>query len=165
VIDSAFLRRVDKATAAALGAVAFAASLLTVGLLLALVFVRFFYGGNFLSGHELSLLAAIFLYMCGAVIASRKQGHLTVDFVAQSLKTDRAKAVHATIIAALTLVICVFFLVWSYRMFAWGYQRPQTTPILRLPLWIPQLSILIGAVGCFAYALRDLLAAVFSLRR
>lgn len=163
--DSALLRRVDKVASAALEAVAVTASLLMVGLLLVLVFVRFFYGGNFLSGHELSLLAAIFLYMCGGVIASRNRGHLTVDFLAQTLKSDRAKAVHAVILSGLTLVICIFFLLWSYRMFAWGYERPQTTPILRIPLWMPQLSILIGSAGCFAYALRDLLAALFSLRR
>ena len=68
------------------------------------------------------------------------------------------------VIAALTVIVCAFFLLWAYKMFAWGIQRPQSTPILRFPLWLPQLSILIGAVGCLSYALRDLYAGFTDLR-
>jgi TRAP-type transport system small permease protein len=50
-------------------------------------------------------------------------------------------------------------------MFLWGIARPQTTPALRLPLWIPQIAIMLAAVGCFAYALRDLVRAASALRR
>lgn len=158
-----FFSTLDRVLAALLKATVVAASILVVALLFALVLIRYVFGGNFLSGHELSLLFAMLLYMCGAVIASRNSEHLTVDFLQQSLRTERARAIHGIVVAMVTLVVCIFFLVWAYWMFAWGVQRPQTTPVLRIPLWIPQLSILIAAVGCFSYALRDLLRGIRAL--
>lgn len=158
------LSKFDRLIAGALDILCVVSSLLVVGLLVVLVVLRFFGGWNFISGHELSVLAATFLYMGGAVVASRRGGQLSVDFLAQTLNSDRARAIHRIVIAALTVIVSAFFLLWAYKMFAWGIQRPQSTPILRIPLWIPQLSILIGAVGCLSYALRDLYAGFADLR-
>lgn len=149
----------------ALDAVAIAASLLVTGLLFVLVLARYVFGWNFSEAHDLSLLAAMFLYMTGALIASRRLEHLTVDFLPSQISRARAKAIHRAVVATITAIICAFFIYWAYRMFAWGLMRPQTTPALRLPLWIPQASIMLAAVGCFAYALRDLIAGLKDVRR
>lgn len=158
------LARFDRWIAAALNAVAILCSTLVTGLLFLLVLTRYVLGWNFSAAHDLSLLAAMFLYMTGALIASRRGEHLTVDFLPSRLTGQKAKAVHKTLIAAITTVVCALFVYWGYEMFAWGLQRPQTTPALRLPLWIPQLSIMIAAIGCFAYAVRDLLHGIRDLR-
>ena len=50
---------------------------------------------------------------------------------------------HAAAVAAITLIATVFFIVWAWWMLAWGIQRPQVTPVLGLPLWLPQASILV----------------------
>ncbi|WP_211217853.1 TRAP transporter small permease [Fodinicurvata sediminis] len=154
------LERLDRGIATALNAVAILCSFMVTGLLFLLVLTRYVLGWNFSAAHDLSLLAAMFLYMTGALIASRRREHLTVDFLPSRLTGRMAKAVHKTVIAFITTIICALFVYWGYEMLAWGLQRPQTTPALRLPLWIPQLSIVIAAVGCFAYALRDLLHGV-----
>jgi TRAP-type C4-dicarboxylate transport system permease small subunit len=156
---------IDRWIARALDALALVSSALVTGLLFLLVLTRYVFGWDFSEAHDLSLLAAMFLYMVGAVIASRRREHLAVDFVPSRLARPSARALHRLVEAAVTAVITAFFIYWSYRMFLWGIARPQTTPALRLPLWIPQIAIMLAAVGCFAYAVRDLLGAVRALRR
>lgn len=158
------MARLERAVEAALSAVCFLSSVIVVILLVVLVFIRFFLGGDFVSGHELSLMAAVFLYMAGAVLAEKRGTQITVDFLAQTLTSPRARAWHRVLVAALTVVVCGFFLYWTYSMFAWGLKRPQMNPVLDIPIWIPQLSILIGAVGCLGYSLRNLLGGFADLK-
>lgn len=159
------LSLIDRMLAAILHATVVVASLLVVALLFALVNVRYLFGGSFLSAHELSLLSTMFLYMCGAVVASRNNDHLTVDFLEQNLSSPRHKAILRAVVALITVAVTSFFLYLVYWMFSWGMQRPQSTPVLRVPLWVPQLSMLIAAAGCLAYALRDLVRALREFAR
>lgn len=151
--------------AGALDVVAIATSALVTGLMLLLVAARYLLGLSIVGLHELILVFAVQLYMVGALIASRRRDHLTVELVAQSLRNPGAKALHGALVSLLTLIVCGFFVFWAYKMLAWGIQRPQVTPAYRIPLWIPQLAIMIAAVGCFAYTLRDLLGFLRKMRR
>lgn len=158
------LASLDKGVATALNVVAILCSILLTGLLLLLVVSRYIFGWNFAAAHDLSLMASIFLYMSGALIASRNREHLTVTYLETRLTTERARVIQRFVVAAITTMLCAFFIRWSYEMVAWGLQRPQTTVTLHIPLWIPQLAIVAAAIGSFAYALRDLLQAVRDLR-
>lgn len=134
-----------------------------VSLMLFLVVARYVLGLSIIGLHELMLLFAIQLYMAGALIASRRRDHLTVDWLPQRL-TGRARAANRILVAAVTIVVTGFFILWAYRMLAWGIERPQTTPALGLPLWLPQAAIMVAAIGSFGYALRDLIDAVRAYR-
>lgn len=151
--------------ARSLDVVAIVSSLATAGLMAFLVLARYVLGLSVVGLHELIMLAAVLLYMTGAVIASRRREHLTVDWLANLLTSPRKRAVHDLIIAILTVIITVFFIVWSFWMFSWGLERPQVTPAFRIPLWIPQAAIGMAALGCFAYAMRDVVHALSRLRR
>ena len=139
-------------------------SILLSGFLLLLVLSRYVFGWNFAAAHDLSLMASIFLYMSGALIASRNREHLTVTYLETRLTTERARVIQRLVVAAITTVLCAFFIRWSYEMVAWGFQRPQTTVTLHIPLWIPQLAIVAAAIGSFCYALRDLLQGIRDIR-
>ncbi len=150
--------------AGALNALAILASVLVTGLMVFLVIARYVLGLSIVGLHELILLTALQLYMIGAIIASRQREHITVTWLAERITAPRKQAAHAALVAAITVVVTVFFIVWTYWMFSWGLQRPQTTPAYSIPLWILQVPILVAAVGCFLYALRDLVRAVRELR-
>jgi len=154
------LDRIGRGIAFFLDAVAIAASIAVTGLMAFLVLARYALGLPVIGLHELILLAAVLLYMTGAVIAARKREQLTVDWLASVLVDPRKKAAHDLLIAVLTTVITIFFMVWAYRMFTWGLERPQVTPAYRIPIWVPQFAIGAAAVGCFAYALRDVIDAL-----
>lgn len=154
----------DDWIASALNALAILASVLVTGLMVFLVIARYVLGLSIVGLHELILLTALQLYMIGAIIASRQREHITVTWLAERFTAPRKQAAHAAVVAAITVVVTIFFMVWTYWMFSWGLQRPQTTPAYGIPLWILQVPILVAAVGCFLYALRDFVRAVRELR-
>ena len=158
------LPRIDNGIANILNMLAILFSVAVVGLMLFMVIARYLLGMALTGQLELIMLAAVSLYMCGALIASRNRNHLVVDWIAGSLRNPRSQALHDALIATLTIIITVFFIVWAYRMFAWGIQRPQVTPAYRIPLWVPQASIMVAALGCFAYAVRDAIQAIRKFR-
>ncbi len=159
------LHRMEAVVASALRVVAIAASILVTGAMVFLVIARYLLGLSVVGLHELILLFAIQLYMAGALIASERRTHLSVDWLSQRLKAPKAQARHRLALAAITLIVTGFFIAWSYWMLSWGMKRPQTTPALGIPLWLSQASIMVGALGCFAFALRDLLQAARDLRQ
>ncbi|MCZ4351229.1 TRAP transporter small permease subunit [Roseovarius aestuarii] len=157
--------RTGGAIARFLDVVAIVSSLAVAGLMAFLVVARYVLGLSIVGLHELIMLAAVALYMTGAVIASRKRDHLTVDWIAGNITDPRRKAAHDLLIATLTIIITIFFIVWAYWMFSWGLKRPQTTPAYQIPLWVPQMAIGLAAVGCFCYAVRDFIGALLKLRQ
>lgn len=159
------LDRIGRGIATLLDVLAVAASIAVAGLMAFLVLARYVLGLPVIGLHELILLAAVALYMIGAMIASRKREQLTVDWLSGMITDPRKKAAHDLLIAVLTVLVTALFIMWAYRMFSWGLVRPQVTPSFRIPLWIPQLAIGVAAVGCFAYAIRDVIDALRRLRR
>lgn len=150
--------------AGTLDVLAILSSMLVAGLMLFLVIARYVLGLSVVGLHELIMMFAVALYMVGAIIASRRREHITVTWLAERITSPRNQDLHAALVAAITVVVTVFFIVWTYWMFSWGLKRPQTTPAYNIPLWILQVPILVAAVGCFFYALRDFIQAVRGLR-
>ncbi|WP_418025332.1 TRAP transporter small permease (plasmid) [Paracoccus sp. TD-10] len=155
----AFLAMADRVFAWLLRAAILATSAIVTLSLVALVIFRVFFSQSLLGMHEASLLAAMWLYMAGAVMASRRSEHLVVDFLATSLRTPRARAIHGLVVAVLTLVIAAIFALWVWKMLAWGMKRPQIIPVLNLPLWYAQAPLALAAVSAVLYALRDVARA------
>ena len=147
-----------------LDVVAVVATVAVAGLMLFLVVARYVLGLSIVGLHELILIASLLLYMTGALIASRRGEHLTVDWIEDRLRAPRARAAHGAFVALVTLIVAGFFLVWSGHMLAWGLERPQATPAYRIPVWTTQLPILFAAAGCLLYAGRDLARSVRALR-
>lgn len=160
-----FLSGLDLRVGWLLEAMAFVASLLVVGLMLFLVLARYVLGWSIVGLLELIMLFGMWLYMLGGMIASRRNEHLVVDFVALQISDRRLQLMHKALIAAITFAICLFFVVLAYRMLAWGMRRPQSTPGMGIPLWLPQASIMLAAIGCSCYSLRDLIGSLVDLRR
>lgn len=158
-----FFSELDRRVGWLLEAAAFTSSLLVVGLMLFLVLARYVFGWSVVGLLELIMLFGMWLYMLGALIASRRNEHLVVDFVELQITDARIKLMHKALVSLITFVICLFFVVLAYRMLAWGLRRPQSTPGMGIPLWLPQASIMLAAVGCSCYSLRDVLKAVAGL--
>ncbi len=159
------LAALDRKVAWLLDAAAFTASLLVVGLMLYLVVARYVFGWSVVGLLELIMMFGMWLYMLGVLIASRRNEHLVVDFFEQQVKAPRVKAVLKIVIGCVTFATTVFFAMLAWRMLKWGFVRPQSTPGLGIPLWIPQSAILFAAAGCTLYALRDIVTAVGRLVR
>ena len=156
-------RRFDAGIMWLMGLVVIVTNLAVTGLILFLVLARFVLGWSVVGVLELATLSAMWLYMCGAVIAARNRQHLVVDFLSQSLRSPRAKALHELAVSAIMVVLSLFFISLARDMVNWSIARPQTTAALSLPLMIPQSAIVLASGLFIIYALRDLVAAAGSL--
>lgn len=158
-----FLAMTDRILAGVLHLIVLTTSAVVTLTLAGLVISRFFFGYSLVGMHEASLLAAVWLYMAGAVLASRRNEHLVVDFLASSLTSKRVKALHSLLISVLTLIIAGFFALWVWKMLAWGLKRPQTIPVLDIPLVAAQAPLALAAFCAIIYALRDIARAALQL--
>lgn len=156
-------RRFDAGIMWLMGLVVIVTNLAVTGLILFLVLARFVLGWSVVGVLELATLSAMWLYMCGAVIAARNRQHLVVDFLSQSLPTPRAKALHELVVSVIMVALSLFFIGLARDMVNWSIARPQTTAALSLPLMIPQSAIVVASGLFVIYALRDLVFAARSL--
>jgi TRAP-type transport system small permease protein len=155
-----FWSGLDHVIGGLLNIIAFVSSLLVVGLMLFLILARYVFGWSLVGTLELVMLAGMWLYMSGALIASRRNEHLVVDFLELQIRDSRTKALHKTLVSVIVAAISACFVYWAYKMLAWGMVRPQRTPELAIPLWISQASIMVASLGCFCYAVRDVLSGI-----
>ena len=160
----ALLSALDRSFDLLLRVLTIATSMAITLALAALVICRYFFGVSLVGMHEASLFAAMWLYMCGAMLASRRGEHLVVDILANSFATRAGRAWHSLFLACLTLAIAGFFAFWVWKMFAWGARRPQIIPVLDLPLWTAQVPFAMAALAGIAYAARDIVRAVIQIR-
>ncbi len=148
----------------AMSVVLFISTLVMVCVITFLILSRYVFGWSVVGLLELSTLSALWLYMIGAVVASRNREHITVDFAAQSLTTPRLSAAHDLAISVIIFVLGLFFLSLSWDMIAWAMRRPQMTPGLGIPLFAGQAAIVTAAVLGMAYTLRDIFKAAIALK-
>lgn len=151
----ALARRLDAILMAVLNAIVMITSVSIASLILFLVLARYVLGWSVVGVLELATLSAIWLYMSGAVVAARAREHLVVDFLASYITDPRWKALHSLVVSVIVVGLSLFFLSLANDMVAWSFKRPQTTAALSLPLIIPQSAVVLAAIFCSVYALRD----------
>lgn len=107
--------------------------------------------------EELVLMAAMWLYMLGAALASREKSHLSADFIQAFSRNKTLNDVMRLIASILSVMMAVVFVTWSYSLFYWGVDKGQTTPVFSIPQYFSQGSLLIASMLLLLYALRDLI--------
>ena len=136
--------------------------LVTIGLSVALmltagIFSRAVLGTPVFGLEEVMLIAIMWFYMLGASLASRERSHLSADFVkvfSDNPKVWRAFSLTATVIS---LGVAIMFVVWSWDLFSFGWQRSQSTPVFSIPWWVSQSSLLVASLLFVIYLVRDLI--------
>ncbi|WP_165856254.1 TRAP transporter small permease [Marinobacter sp. JSM 1782161] len=138
------------------------------GLAIALSFVigvvaRSFIGVAMFGLEELILIGVVWFYMMGAVLASKERSHLHADFVSVIFKSEKAVLISRIVSTLLSIVMAVFFVMWSYSLFQWGVDRGEKTPIFAIPVFISQASVFVAAILMTLYLLRDLISDIGNL--
>lgn len=106
--------------------------------------------------EELMLLAVMWFYMLGAVLASRERSHLSADFIQVISSNPKVWRVAAFVSTLISLGVAVMFAIWAWNLFTFGLQRGQSTPVFAIPWWVSQVSLLVAAVAFVIYLARDL---------
>ncbi|GED23183.1 TRAP transporter small permease [Halomonas halmophila] len=124
---------------------------------------RAFLGIQVFGLEELVLMAAMWLYMLGAALASREKSHLSADFIEAFSSNETLHDVMRLIATAISVVMAAFFVTWSYSLFAWGIEMEQVTPVFSIPQYISQGSLFVASILLLLYAIRDLIHDVGKL--
>lgn len=115
--------------------------------------------------EELVLMAAMWLYMLGAALASREGTHLSADFFQAFTDSEALHDIMRLIATILSVVMAGFFVAWSYSLFSWGFEKGQVTPVFGIPQYISQGSLFVASILLLLYTLRDLIQDVSKLFR
>ncbi|GGO57530.1 TRAP-type C4-dicarboxylate transport system, small permease component [Roseovarius pacificus] len=153
------LKRIDDAFIAFVNVMIFLSSVAMSLLVFFLIMSRYFFGSSMIGVLELATIAALWLYMFGAILSSRNNDHLTVDFVEKSIISKSMRAKYDLARSVLVLLPAIFLLFLAKDMLQWGLMRPQTTPALSIPLLVQQGPMIAATVFFVAYALRDIVRA------
>lgn len=152
-----FLSSIDRALARVFNFIVIIASTIVTGMVFFMVVARYALEWTVIGADEVALISAMWLYMVGAMIASRRAEHLVVDFLPQMLKSPVLLRLHQRVIALIMVGTTLFFMYLACRMLGFATRLPQSTPGLGIPELVPLSAVVLASVGCFGYAMRDLI--------
>ncbi|MCG2581140.1 MAG: TRAP transporter small permease [Marinobacter sp.] len=115
--------------------------------------------------EELVLMAAMWVYMLGAALASRERTHLSADFFQAFSDSEALHDTMRLIATILSVVMAGFFVAWSYSLFSWGFEKGQVTPVFGIPQYLSQGSLFVASILLLLYVLRDLIHDISKLFR
>ncbi|MBE0465339.1 MAG: TRAP transporter small permease [Halomonadaceae bacterium] len=139
-----------------------------IGVFVALAFVvgiiaRSYLGIAFFGMEELILIAVIWFYMLGAMLASKEGAHLQADFIPVIVKNEKVVVIFRIAATVISILMAGLFISWSNELFQWALKRNQTTPVFSIPIYVSQASLLIAAVFMTLYLVRDLVNEIRTL--
>jgi TRAP-type C4-dicarboxylate transport system permease small subunit len=113
--------------------------------------------------EETMAYPTLWLYMLGAVNASRENTHIRANVLEIFLKTDRQHTVLAIIGELISIAVGLWLLswAWDYTRYAWRVWRES--PTLYIPTFYADVSLVIGLMLMIVYTLWHLWGHVRSL--
>lgn len=146
------------------GAVAAAAGLfVALGFVVGIV-ARSFLGIALFGVEELILMAVIWFYMLGAILASKDRAHLQADFIPVIVKNEQIIIVFRILATVISIGLAILFIMWSNELLQWALTRRQTTPVFSVPMYFSQVSLFTAATFMTLYLIRDLITDIQALR-
>lgn len=122
------------------------------------VLLRYFFRLPLYSYEEVATIFCVWLYFVGAAYAMYQKGQIKADMASLFLG-ERGQRINGLIVSAISALVSTVLAVWSWDFIEWALQRHAVTTGLRIPMIIPQSSILIGyvllAFYCWVYLFED----------
>lgn len=114
-----------------------------------------FYGMDEFTGHT-----AVWFYLLGAAYSTYHNDHIRADFLETFGVPPIIRYRLAIFSSVVSIVICGFLVVWSYKYVLWSISRGEVTPSLHIPTVYFQSAILVGALLMLIFFFRELIGRV-----
>lgn len=115
-------------------------------------------------GLEESLLyPTMWLYVLGAVNASRENHHIRANVLEIFLSTERAHTVLAIIGELLSLAVGIWLTTWAWDFTRYSWRVWKESPTLYIPTFYVDVALVIGMLLMMLYTAVHLVAHVRSL--
>jgi TRAP-type C4-dicarboxylate transport system permease small subunit len=113
---------------------------------------------------EISVYLILTAGFLGLAVAYRRNAHVRVDLITGRLD-GRARCVLDTVTTLLGIVFFFVFMTESMDVVLTSIEFNRLSPsILRTPLWIPQMSLVIGGFLILMQMVRGVLADIYRLK-
>lgn len=159
-----FIEKVDMLLALVVKPIVVVISLAIAFMLSYGIFSRAALGTPVFGLEELVLMGAMWLYMLGAVLASRDRSHLCADFVQVMTDNQRIVTFMHLLATIVSLFMAVMFATWSYDLMLWSLKKGQTTAVFHLPWYLSQSSLFVASTLFIFYLIRDFCNDLLSFR-
>lgn len=113
--------------------------------------------------EETIMYPTLWLYMLGAVNASRENTHIRANVLEIFLKTERQHTILAIIGEIVSFGIAVWLLLWTWEYTAYAWRVWRESPTLYIPTFYSDIALLVGMVLMIFYIVWHLVGHVRSL--
>lgn len=114
--------------------------------------------------EETMLYPTLWLYMLGAVNASRENTHIRANVLEIFLKTPRQHTVLAIVGEILSLIIGLWLLYWAWDFTRYSWRVWKESPTLYIPTFFADVALFTGLALMMAYTAMHLVRHVRALR-
>lgn len=115
--------------------------------------------------EETMLYPTMWLYILGAVNASRENTHIRANVLEIFLKTPRQHIVLAIINEVISLAVGLWLLLWAWDFTRYAWRVWRESPTLYIPTFYSDVALATGLALMMAYTLAHLFAHVAALAK
>ncbi|MDZ7811265.1 MAG: TRAP transporter small permease [Arhodomonas sp.] len=115
--------------------------------------------------EEMILYPTLWLYMLGAVNASREDTHIRANVLEIFLRTPRQHTVLAVIGEILSLLVGLWLTYWAWGFTAYSLRVWKESPTLYIPTFFSDVALFAGLVAMMAYTAGHLVRHIRVLAR
>ncbi|MEQ9487971.1 MAG: TRAP transporter small permease [Alphaproteobacteria bacterium] len=111
------------------------------------VILRYWLEMDLFAYEEWLLVLCFWLYFMGSALGTYEDSHISADLLRHQLKSPRARWVRDVVVHGIELTISLAVVYWSILMLydeIAAYPYWQTTIALKIPFFVPRLSIFAG---------------------
>ena len=113
--------------------------------------------------EETIMYPTLWLYILGAVNASRENSHIRANVLEIFLKTRRQHVLLALLGEIVSLVIGLWLIYWAWDFTKYSWRVWRESPTLYIPTFYMDVSLIVGLVLMMTYTLLHLRAHVREL--
>ncbi|MEA3508801.1 MAG: TRAP transporter small permease [Synergistota bacterium] len=126
-------------------------SLFVVFIMCLEVFLRYVLKSDLFGLEEIVVIAAFWLYFMGSSYGVYDKSHVKADIIPQMLG-EKARAALSVAVRFTVSSLCILFSIWAVEMIFYSIEWMPRTTGLRIPVFISQLSVLVGYVLMSIYS-------------
>ncbi|EDZ44746.1 DctQ [Rhodobacterales bacterium Y4I] len=114
--------------------------------------------------EETMLYPTIWLYILGAVNASREDTHIRANVLEIAIKTERGHTVLAIVGEIISLTVGLWLLSWAWEYTQYAWRVWKESPTLYLPTFYSEVALVAGLGLMMLYTAVHLLRHINALR-
>ncbi len=121
------------------------------------VFLRYVMGSPLFGIEELILFIGMWLYFMGASYGAYERTHIKAELIDIWCKDKKTLTILRTIASAITVVLSLVLVSWTYPYFSWELAKGGTSQALLLPKVWCQSAIFFGTFLMAIYFITELI--------